>query len=58
MDVQENTKLWANAKPSDDKPQRRETIEVGEIETGSMSLQDKSNLLHSVTVSAQSDLKE
>jgi len=37
---------------------QRETIEVGEIETGSMNLQEKSNLLHSVAMSAETDLKE
>ena len=50
--------MWANAQAAEDRPPHRETIEVGEIETGNMNLQEKSNLLHSVALSAQTDLKD
>jgi hypothetical protein len=50
--------LWAHASNPENAPPQRETIEVGEIETGNMDIQEKSNLLHSVALDAQSDLKE
>lgn len=38
VDIQENTKLWANARAAEEKPAVRETIEVGDIETNNMNL--------------------
>jgi len=37
-EVQENTNIWAHAQAADLKPPFRETIEIGEIETGNMNL--------------------
>lgn len=50
--------MWAHAQAAEDRPPLRETIEVGEIETGNMGLAEKSNLLHSVALDAQTDLKD
>jgi len=50
--------MWAHAQAQEDRPPFRQTIEVGEIETGNMNLNEKSNLLHSVALDAQTDLKE
>lgn len=50
-EVQENTQLWANAREATGPP-RRETIDVGDIETGNLNIQEKSNLLHNVALSA------
>lgn len=56
--IRENTNLWANSHAAEDGPPRVETIEVGEIETSTMNLKEKSDLLHNVALSAQTDLKE
>lgn len=57
-DIRENTNNWAHAQAPKFAPPLRETIEIGEIETEKMNLKDKSNLLHSVAMSAEKDLKE
>jgi hypothetical protein len=55
-DVSENTQLWAHATGEKVHPPKQENIEIGAIETEKMNLQEKSNLLHSVAMSAESDL--
>lgn len=57
-DIQLNTQMWANSHAAEDTPPKVEVIEIGEIETKSMNLKQKSDLLHDVALSAQSDLKE
>lgn len=52
-EIKRNTKLWA--KVTDEAPVQHETIEIGEIETEKMNLNEKSNLLHSVALSAEED---
>lgn len=56
-DVVDNTNLWAHAQ-SEKKPSRRQTIDVGDIETNHMNLHDKSLLLHDVAMDAEKDLTE
>ena len=53
--TQANTEKWASNKQehASSKP-----IEIGEIETSHMDMSQKSNLLHSVALSAETDLVE
>ena len=55
-DVQHNTNLWAHAKG--DKQPSRQTMDIGDIETNKMNLQEKSLLLHNVAIGAERDLTE
>jgi len=55
-EMTENTNLWAKATAR--RPPVRQTIEVGDIETSSMNIEEKSNLLHNVAMSAATDLGE
>ena len=57
-DIVHNTNLWASAHAAEDGPAKVEAIEIGEIETNTMNMQQKSDLLHNVALDAQSDLKE
>ena len=59
LEIEENTKLWANAVAKEElaKPEPRETYEVGEIETRSMNLKEKSDLLHNVATMAETDIQ-